>query len=140
MRDFVPRLEQDMLTDRFRHHETQRLVGDLVLGKIARAFRQGFQNALQQFVESLLLQGGDGNDLLEIEQGLELGDQRQQVALVGEQIDLVEQQKNRSTGAFDQIENDNVFGGPFALGVHDEEDELAALESFVNVGHHLAAE
>src|SRR5882724_9893683 len=140
MRHFFPRLEQDMLTDRFRHHEAQRLVRDLIFGKVAGAFRQGFQNALQQFVQALLLQGGDGNDFFKVVQGLKLGDQRQQVALVGEQIDFVEQQENRSAGSFDQVENEPVVGSPFALGVRNEEDELAALESLVNVGHHLAAE
>ena len=36
--------------------------------------------------------------------------------------------------------NNSIFVGPLALRVDNQQDELAPVQSFVNIGHHLAAE
>src|SRR6266403_1963058 len=45
MRHFFMRLHQNMLADQFCCHESHRLIGKLILGKIARATGQSFQDA-----------------------------------------------------------------------------------------------
>ena len=91
MRNFFVRLHKNMLADDLRRHETHRLIRDLVFGKISRSLGQRLQNARQQFIKPLLLERRNWDDLFKIVQRLELCDQRQQFALVGEQIDFVEQ-------------------------------------------------
>src|SRR5580698_10908847 len=99
------RLHKNVLADQLRLHEAHRLIGDLILGKIARTVWQRFEHACQQFVETFLFQSGDGDDLLEIVQLLKLRDQRKQFALVGKQVNFIEQQKNGSARFFGQLEN-----------------------------------
>ncbi len=129
-----------MLADRLRCHEAHRLIGDLIFGKIARAVRQGFQHAGQQFIEPLFLQRRDGDDLLEIVQRLKLRDQRQQFALVGQQIDLVEQKKNRSARFFRQVEDEGVCAVPLLLRVDNHQNQLTPFERLAHLGHHLASQ
>src|ERR1019366_1631412 len=93
----------------------------------------------QQFIEPLLFEGGDGDDLLEIVQRLELRDQRQQLTLVGKQINFVEQQKDRSAGLFRQVEDEAVVGFPLFLGINDHQNKFAAFERLAYLRHHLAS-
>ena len=118
VRHLFMRLHQNMLADQLRRHEAHRLIGNLIFGKIARAVGQRLQHAGQQFVESLFLESGDGDDLLEIVQRLELRDQREQFTLVGEQIDFIEQQKDRSARLFRQVEDEGVFASPTFFSHH----------------------
>src|SRR5208282_3858571 len=75
-----------------------------------------------------------------IVQRLELRDQREQLALVGEQINFVEQQEDRSASPFCQVEDEAVFAVPLLLGIDNHQNQFTAFERLAHLGHHLAAE
>src|SRR5208337_3848251 len=140
VRHFFMGVHENVLADQLRCHESHGLVGDLVFGKIARTVGQSLEDARQQFIEALLLQGGDGDDLLEIMQSLELRDQREQLALVGEEINFVEQQEDRSAGLSCQVEDEIVVAIPLFLGVDNHQNQFAAFQRLAHLGHHFASE
>src|SRR5580700_4014390 len=76
VRNLFMRLHENMLADRLRHHEAHRLIGDLLLRKIAGTVGQSLQDARQQFVKALLFERRYWDDLFEIMQALKLCDQR----------------------------------------------------------------
>src|SRR6267378_2287985 len=117
-----------MFADQLRCHESHRLIGNLVFGKIAWAAGQSLQHAGQQFVEAFLFESGDGDDLLEIVQRLKLCDQRKQLALVGEQIDFIEQEEDRSACLFRQVEDESIFTVPLLFGIDNHQNQFAAFE------------
>src|ERR1700687_4702467 len=120
------RLHKNMLADQLRRHEAHRLIGDLIFREIARAVGQSVQHAREQLVEAFPLESGDGDDLLEIVQRLELRDQREQFGLVGEEIDFVEQEEDWSASLFCQVEDEAVFAVPLLLGIDNHQDQFAA--------------
>src|SRR6266481_9469663 len=99
------RLHKNMLADQFCCHESHRLIGNLIFRKVARAVWQSLQDTRQQFVEASLLEGRDGDDLLKIMERLELRDQREQFALVRDEINFVEQQEDGGARLFREIED-----------------------------------
>ena len=140
VRHLFPHLHQNMFADQLRRHEAQRLIGDLVLGELRRSLGQRLEDALQQFVEARLLQSGNRNDLLKIAQRLKLRDERKQVALVGQQVNFVEEQKHRRRSLLDQIEEERIGGVPLLLGIDDHQDQIASRHRLAHIRHHLAAE
>src|SRR5262249_40982945 len=108
-------------------------------GKIARAIGQHADNLFQQQAESVLLQGGDGNDLCKIVQLAVVLDQRQQPVL-GQFVDLVKQQKNRASRALHQAKNVLIAFSEFFPGVDDQQDQVAGLQRFVNLLQHFAVQ
>src|SRR5580658_2752923 len=129
-----------MLADQLRRHEAHRLIGNLIFGKIAWAVGQRLQHAGHQLIETFLFERRDGDDLLELMQGLELRDQREQLTLVGEQINFVEQQENRRVRFFRQVEDEAVISVPLLLGIDNHENQFATFERLAYLGHHLASE
>src|ERR1700719_194168 len=71
---------------------------------------------------------------------LKLCDQRQQFTLVREQIDFVEQEKDRSARLFREIEDEGVFAVPLLLGIDNHQNQFTAFERLAYLGHHLAPE
>src|ERR1700685_263796 len=67
-------------------------------------------------------------------------DQRQQFALVGYEINFVNQQKDRSVGLFCDVESERVFGLPLFPGVDDHQDQVATLERLAHFGHHFPSQ
>ena len=96
VRDLFFGLHQDLLPDDFRHHETHGLVGDLVFGKIARAFGQEPQHLVQKHFEAFVFSGGERNDFPELmELPVLIHDGKQFFLGPAQKIDLVQQQEDR---------------------------------------------
>jgi len=57
-------------------------------------------------------------------------------ALVGEQIDFVEEQEDWGTRFFRQFRT-NSLRDPISFGVDNEENQFATFERFTHLGHHL---
>jgi len=72
-------------------------------------------------------------------QRLKVRDQRQQRALVRDQIDFIEQQKCRRARFLHHIERVGIGFIPPPLGIDDQQNQRAALERLSHLRHHLAA-
>ena len=66
-------IEQNLLTDDFRNKETGRLIRQLILVKIGRAFRQQILYALKQYVYSELILSRNRQNLCVRQKGMPLG-------------------------------------------------------------------
>ena len=112
VRDFFLGLHQHLFADDLRHHETHRLIRDLVFGKIARAFRQEPQHLFQQHFQAFALPGRERNHLAEIVQLAVLLDDGQQFFFCSaQQIDLVQQQKDRRSRLLRHFEHETGLRG-----------------------------
>ena len=134
-------LYQHLFPNDFRHHEADRLIGDLVFREIAWAFGQEFQDFSQKHVEAFAFSGGERNDLAEIMQlAVAVDDGQQFVFCTAQQINLVQQQEDRCAGLLRHIQHELVFAREATGHVCDQENQFASDHGFADFRHHLAAE
>src|ERR1019366_206596 len=137
--NFLRGVLKHLLANQLRHQEAFGLIGNLVLGEIARAFRQRFDDHVEQGVEPLFLQRRDGNDIDELVQLFVLRNKRQQPFL-GDQVDFVEQQNDGNVGLLREIQDELVAFVELAGSIDDHQQQVASLERVVNLFHHAAVE
>ena len=104
-------LDQNALANQLSDHEALRLVGVLVLGVVALANGQRLDDLANKEVQTVALAGAHRNNLCKAEVPGQRVDQRQQMVL-GDEIDLGEQQKDRAVELADQAEEELVLAGP----------------------------
>src|SRR5689334_7107162 len=70
---------------------------------------------------------------------LKLRNQRQQLFLVRDEVDLVKQQKDRRACFLGQVKHKVVGGFPFPPCVDNQQDQIASFHGLSDLLHHLAA-
>src|ERR1019366_6276 len=137
--NFLRGVLQHLLANQLRNQETFGVIGHLVLGEIARAFQQRFDDHVEQGVEPLFLEPRNGNDIDELVQFLVLSNERQQ-SFLGDQVDFVEQQDDGNVCLLREIQDELVAFVELAGGIDDYQQQVASLERVVNLFHHAAIE
>jgi len=140
VRNFLPQQVKHLLPHQFRHQEPFRLIGQMVLREVAWSLWQEGPELGEKIRHALAGEGADGNDGVKPEDLPVAVDHGQQVALVADQVDLVDGQDHRRAHPLEAVQGKLGLFPARLEGIHQKADDIDLIEGGQGSIHHESVE